>query len=196
MKLNCTLNEHSSTSTSECWYALRTKARHEKVVRGRLERYRILALLPTVISAHQWNDRLAPVETPLFPGYCFARFALRDRFTVLNIPGVVQVVGGSTPEPVAEQEMEAIMTLLRCHQDLQPHRYLTEGMKVRVKQGPLRGMVGILLQQRTAYRLVVGIRLIHQAVSVHLNLTDVEPIQSVGQPICTDVALRSIESLS
>src|SRR5215210_6306681 len=129
MELDCL----TRSSSLEAWYALRTRARHEKVVRSRLERYRILTLLPTVIATRQWNDRVAPVELPLFPGYCFARFALRDRLTVLNIPGVVQLVGGSIPEPVAEQDIEAIVTLLRSHVNLEPHQYLTEGMRVRVK---------------------------------------------------------------
>jgi len=178
MELNCIRHEHGLESTA--WYALRTRSRHEKVVRSRLERRRILTLLPTALTHRQWNDRLAPVEMPLFPGYCFARFSLRDRFTVMNIPGVVQVVGGSAPEPVAEQDIEAITTLLRYREDLDRHTYLTEGMRVRVKHGPLRGVVGIFLPQRPACRLVVGIQLIHQAVSVHLNRADVEAIPSVS----------------
>jgi transcription termination/antitermination protein NusG len=183
MELNRPLNARSSELS---WYALRTRARHEKVVRGRLERNRILALLPTAILTRQWNDRPAQVEMPLFPGYCFARFALRDRFTVLNIPGVVQVVGGTVPEPVAEQDIEAVMTLLQSRLHLEPYPYLAEGMRVRVKQGPLRGMVGIVLQQRTACRLVVGIQLIYQAVSVHLYMTDVEALPPAHRPNSTD----------
>lgn len=182
MELNRARHEPFSASSADSWYALRTRSRHEKVVRVRLERHRILTLLPTMVTSRQWNDRLAPVELPLFPGYCFARFSLRDRFTVMNIPGVVQVVGGSTPEPVAERDIQAITTLLQYHhKDLNPHPYLTEGMRVRVKRGPLQGMNGIFLQQRNACRLVVGIQLIHQAVSVHLNRADVEAIPSVSE---------------
>ena len=171
--------------SAEAWYALRTKARHEKVVRQRLDRNRIEALLPTVLSTHQWNDRLAPVEMPLFPGYCFARFSLRDRIAVLNIPGVVQLVGGSVPVPVDEQEIRAITTLLHSRISVEPHRYLIEGMKVKVARGPLRGTVGILLQQRNACRLVIGMQLIHQAVSVHLAPEDVEPFPHDNASSCT-----------
>ena len=181
MELNGIRHEYFAGSSADLWYALRTRSRHEKVVRNRLERHRILTLLPTAVIPRQWNDRLAPVEMPLFPGYCFARFSLQDRFTVMNIPGVVQVVGRSAPEPVAEQDIEAITTLLRYSEDLDRHTYLTEGMRVRVKQGPLKDMVGIFLQQRTGCRLVVGIQLIHQSVSVHLNRNDVEAIPSTSE---------------
>ena len=178
-------NMNQRPASGEAWYALRTKARHEKVVRQRLDRSRIETLLPTVLSTRQWNDRLAPVEMPLFPGYCFARFFLRDRIAVLNIPGVVQVVGGTVPSPVDEREIHAITTLLHSGIPLEPHRYLIEGLKVKVARGPLRGTVGILLQQRNACRLVIGVQLIHQAVSVHLAPEDIEPFSHDDPSSCT-----------
>ncbi|TAL09546.1 MAG: antitermination protein NusG, partial [Nitrospirae bacterium] len=55
------------------WYAVRTRSRHEKLVRDRLAALGLEHLLPTVHRLSQWKDRKKEVEVPLFSGYCFAR---------------------------------------------------------------------------------------------------------------------------
>jgi transcription antitermination factor NusG len=57
-----------------------------------------------------------------------------------------------------------------------PHPYLREGMQVEVIRGPLAGVRGILLRKGTRARLVMGVTLIHQAVSVELDALDVAPV--------------------
>ena len=57
------------------WYALRTKSRHEKVVRDCLERQGIEPLLPTIKRFSQWKDRKKEIEEPLFSCYCFVRIS-------------------------------------------------------------------------------------------------------------------------
>ncbi|MER3423997.1 MAG: hypothetical protein C4293_12995 [Nitrospiraceae bacterium] len=58
-------------SSSLYWYALRTKSRFEKVVRGELMRRGIEQLLPTITRTSQWKDRKKQIEWPLFPGVLF-----------------------------------------------------------------------------------------------------------------------------
>ena len=60
---------------------------------------------------------------------------------------------------------------------LTSHPYLTEGMRVRIANGPLYGCEGILVRKRDEKaRLVVAIDIIQQAVSVELSEEDVEPL--------------------
>ena len=73
---------HSPSLGVARWYALRTKSRHEKQVRDRLESQGIEQLLPTVIKLSQWKDRTKKIEVPLFSCYCFAQFAWPDRLAV------------------------------------------------------------------------------------------------------------------
>ena len=65
------------------WYALRTRSRHEKVVRDQLVHQGIEPLLPTVKRLSQWKDRRKEVEVPLFSGYCFVRFASGQKLPIL-----------------------------------------------------------------------------------------------------------------
>src|SRR5277367_5526102 len=86
------------------WYAVQTRARHEKVVAHRLQEQGIAAYLPIVTEVHRWSDRKKTVELPLFSCYLFARLqpTNEDRLRVLTLDGVFQLVGGGrqgTPIP-------------------------------------------------------------------------------------------------
>jgi len=166
----------NQTDQSPRWYALRTKSRHEKQVRDQLERLGIEPLLPTVKRLSQWKDRKKEIEIPLFSGYCFVRFSQQDRLPVQKVLGVVEVVGcGSRPEPIPDEEIEALKTLMNSVLPYDSHPYLHEGMMVEVVRGPLQGVQGILLRKEKRHRLVIGVRLIQQAAAVEIDVQDVVP---------------------
>jgi hypothetical protein len=59
---------------------------------------------------------------------------------VQKVTGVVGIVGtGSRPEPIPEQEIDALRRLIASVLPYDPHPYLHEGMKVEVVRGPLEG---------------------------------------------------------
>ncbi|MDF0643517.1 MAG: UpxY family transcription antiterminator [Nitrospira sp.] len=158
------------------WYALRTRSRHEKLVRDQLNGQGIEPLLPTVRRLSQWKDRKKEVEVPLFSGYCFVRFASEQKLPVLKTVGVVDIVGGGVqPEPIPDEEISALQTLMASVLPYDPHPYLHEGMTVEVIRGPLQGARGILLRKEKRHRLILGIRLIQQAAAVEIDIKDVVP---------------------
>ena len=155
------------------WYALRTKSRHEKFVRDQLNKQGIEPLLPTVKRLSQWKDRKKEIEVPLFSGYCFVRFGKEGKLPVQKVVGVLEVVGSKRPEPIPEEEIESLKTLMTSVLPYDPHPYLHEGMKVEVVRGPLRGAHGMLLRKEKRHRLVIGVRLIQQAAAVEIDVNDV-----------------------
>ena len=169
----------NQTNHSLLWYALRTKSRHEKVVRECLLREGVEALLPTMKRLSRWKDRKKEIEVPvpLFPGYCFVRFSLVEKLSVLKIFGVVEIVGcGHRPEPIPEEEISALKTVMASFLNYDVYPYLEEGMRVEVVWGVLKGVRGILLQKNEGHRLSVGIRLIQQSVAVEIDAMDVVPV--------------------
>lgn len=161
-------------SSQSHWYALRTKSRHEKLVRDQLEKQGIEPLLPTVRRLSQWKDRKKEIEVPLFSGYCFVRLSQQNKLPAQKVAGVVEVVGsGNRPEPIPDAEIEALKTLMTSVLPYDPHPYLHEGMAVEVVRGPLQGVLGILLRKEKRHRLVIGVRLIQQAVAVEIDVNDV-----------------------
>ena len=158
------------------WFALRTKSRHEKLVRDRLAAQGIEPLLPTVKRLNQWKDRKKEVEVALFSGYCFGRFVWEDRLPVMKTFGIVDIVGGGNrPEPIPDGEIEALKILMASTLRYDTHPYLHEGMQVEVTRGPLQGVRGILLRKDKRHRLVIGVHLIQQSAAVEIDVSDVAP---------------------
>ena len=156
------------------WYAIRTRSRHEKLVRERLVAIGVEHLLPTVFRLSQWKDRKKEIEVPLFSGYCFARFPWADRLAIQTVSGVVGIVGGGArPAPIPDVEIDALKSLMASELPYDAHPYLREGMVVEVKRGPLEGVRGILLRKAKRHRLVISVHLIQQAAAVEIDASDI-----------------------
>lgn len=124
----------------------------------------------------QWKDRKKIIEVPLFSGYCFAHFLWKERISVLEVPGVVQIVGrGNSPDPLPNNEVGALRRLVDSSLCYDAHPYLRQGMMVRVIRGPLEGISGILLRKEKHYRLLISVHLIKQAAAVEIDAADVVP---------------------
>lgn len=147
------------------------------MVRDQLMKKGVEQLLPTVNRVSQWKDRKKNIEVPLFSGYCFARFPWAERLPVLQVTGVVEVVGGgSHPEPIPDEQIEALRTLMVSTLPYDSYPYLSAGMAVEVSRGPLKGIHGILLRKEKPCRFVISVHLIRQSAAVEIDASDVTPI--------------------
>ena len=157
------------------WYALRTNAHHEKRVRDRLTGVGIEPFLPLTRQQRQWSDRKVLTELPLFAGYCFARFSLRNRLTIMQISGVAGIVGSVGPEAIPDAELDAIRAVCESDRNIQCVDLFVEGMQVEIVTGPLRGLMGQFIHHAGQDYIVVRVRLIQQAVAVHIHRDEVVP---------------------
>jgi len=158
------------------WFALWTRSRHEQVVCEQLERKQIDVFLPTITKWSRWKDRKKQIDWPLFPGYCFARFDARDPLPILKCTGVVNIVSfEGQAAPIPEAELESIRLLISTDLAFDPVPLIKEGSMVEVVHGPLKGVVGRLVQKKEKARLVLSVDLIGQAVSVEIDAADVKP---------------------
>lgn len=157
------------------WYAISTRARHEKVVQQQLVNKDIEVFLPTVSKWSRWKDRRKKIDWPLFGGYCFARFAMQDTLAILRCVGVVRIVSfGGRPTPIAPHEIESLQIVLSKQMANDPCPFIPEGAMVEVTGGPLRGVFG-RLQRKDAQRAVVvlSVDLIGQGLRVEVDAGDV-----------------------
>ena len=161
------------------WYAAYTCANHEKRVAQQLRMRSIEYLLPMYQSLRKWKDRRKRLELPLFPGYVFVRIPIRERLRVLELAGVVHLVGfGGLPSAVPDQEIEALRNIASCRLQAEPHSYPAVGRRVRIIRGPLEGMEGKLVRKKGLFRLVLSVDIIRQSASVEVDMRDVEPSKS------------------
>jgi len=174
--------EASVAARGEQWYALQVRPRFEKVVALHLQHKGYEEYLPLYRKRQRWSDRIKEVELPLFPGYTFCKLDVLRRLPVLIIPGVVSVVGaGRNPLPVAEEEISAIQNVVKSGLTYEPSGFITTGQLARVERGPLRGLVGIVLETRKNCRFIVSVNLLQRSVSVEIDADSLTPISAPRQ---------------
>jgi transcription antitermination factor NusG len=160
------------------WYAIYTRASHEKRVAAELDARTVEHFLPLYSSVRRWKDRRVTLDLPLFPGYLFVRIALCERLRVVQIPSVVRLVGfNGLPTALPDVDMEIMRSGLSERLRAEPHPFLTVGRHVRIVSGPLAGFEGILRRKKNNFRFVVSIELIHRAFAVDVDAADVQPLQ-------------------
>ena len=163
----------------EHWYAVHTRARHERAVAHRLREQGVNTFLPLVTEVHRWSDRRKSVEVPLFGCYVFVKLPStgEDRLRVLRIDGVFKFVGArGMGTPIAESQIEAVRTLIGQQVPWSTHPFLQIGQRVRVRGGSLDGVEGILLSRNEDNTLVVSIDAIQRSLAVRIQGYDVEPV--------------------
>src|ERR1700676_429962 len=159
---------HSALLPNE-WFAIRTRPRHEKVVTSQLEMSGIESFLPLCSQVRSWSDRRKIVDFPLFPGYVFVRTSrtTHSRVRVFQARGVLGFVGpNNQATPIPAQQIEAVRSLLQSQIECRPHPYLSIGQRVRIQNGALQGMEGILVRNASDHTLVVSVDLIHRSVAI------------------------------
>lgn len=163
----------------EKWFAVQTRARHEKVVVQRLSDKGVTTFLPLVRQVHRWSDRRKTVDLPLFSCYVFAKLAPRNDecLRVLLVDGVLRFVGPrGQATPIPDEQIDTIRTLVEEQLPYCFHPFLKIGQRVRVRGGALDGVEGILVSRSGERTLVVSVNAIDRSLAVRIEGYDVEPI--------------------
>jgi transcription antitermination factor NusG len=161
---------------NENWFAICVKSRHERAVANLLQLSGLESFLPVYRCRKQWSDRVKESEYPLFAGYLFSRFEPSRWVNVVKLPGVFRVVSFcGKPAPVEEAELLGIRTIMNSGVAASPWPYLAEGQRVGIDKGPLRGLQGIIVSMRGAYRLVVSVTLLQRSVAAEIERDWVTP---------------------
>lgn len=170
-------SSNAKLERAESWYAVSVRPRHEKTVTRHLQHRGLNSFLPLYRSVRRWKDRRKELDLALFPGYVFVNICSGSRSAVLHAPGVLRFVSfQGQPAVVPSSEIRALETSVATGRRPQPHPYLRQGRKVRVKNGPLAGTEGILVRRKEGLRLVLSINLIMRSVMLEVDEADIEPV--------------------
>lgn len=160
------------------WYVVYVKSRHEFVVYDELERKDIAAFLPSARKTSQWKDRKKAIDHPLFPGYVFVQVPARPGsfLEVLKTRGVVSFITlePGMPTPVVPEEIDSLRLMVGSGGEIDIYPHLKEGMRVRVKRGPLENAEGILWKKDDEYRFSINVELLGRSVAVRISAGDIE----------------------
>jgi transcription antitermination factor NusG len=171
---------YASSGSSDSWYAIHVRNRHEKLVNLLLLQKGYETLFPSYRDRRKWSDRIKEVELPLFPGYLFCRLDPIRTLPIVSTPGVVSIVSrGKTPVAVDFDEMIALQRLLASEAGVRPWSFIATGERVAIQSGPFAGLEGIVICEKKTLRLVLTITLLQRSVAVELDRQDVRPIGRV-----------------
>lgn len=165
----------SKSSGHPHWYALWTHSHCEQLVRGQLDARGFEVFLPT-IGVWSWRAGVKHrIRRPLFPGYLFVRDELSGaRYVeVLKARGLVGVLGGQDggPGEIPDNEIDAIRALVNSELPASPYPYLQTGQRVRITDGPLTGVEGILVDRRAGKGLLVlSVNLFRRSIAVEVDV--------------------------
>ena len=160
------------------WYAVMTRAKHERVVADRLRERALESFLPTIKQTHRWSDREKLVDVPLFSCYVFVKLQLTNElyYRVCNLDGVFRFVGsGTVGTPIPDEQIESVQTLLAQKVAWAVHPFLDIGQRVRIRGGSMDGVEGILVAREGDRKLVVSIDAIQRSMAVRIEGYDLEP---------------------
>ena len=162
------------------WFAVYTTARHEKRVDQHLRMREVEHYLPLYQAQRKWSDgSRVTLDLPLFPGYIFVRIKRAERVRVLEVPGVLAIVGGTgrAPAPLPEADIEALRLGLHLRR-AEPHPLLKVGQRARIRSGALAGMEGVVVRKKNSFRVVLTMDAIMQSIAVEVDANELEPLDS------------------
>lgn len=156
------------------WFAVYTTPRHEKRIAFHCEQRQIESFVPLYHEVRQWKNRCkVKLDLPLFPNYLFVRIQREDRFRVLNLPGVISILGsGSDLFPLPD---EYIFSLRKGLEDrkIEPHPSVEIGDKVRITAGAMIGMEGVLVRKKNELRVVLKVAMLDRSMAVEVTMADI-----------------------
>jgi transcription antitermination factor NusG len=159
------------------WYAIHTRAQHEKRVEMRLRECGISIFLPLVRQVHRWSDRRKEVELPLFSCYAFIHVipTAQTRLRILRTPGVIGFVGfHGEGTPIPDRQIDDVRSLISSGVPFTEYPFLKIGQRVRIRGGSLDGIEGAIVAGHGNRKLVVSVELIQRSIAVTVEGYDVE----------------------
>lgn len=157
------------------WFVAHTRPRCEKKLLQFCEREGLSATLPCYHAAHKYRGKTVVFQKPLFPGYVFLRIATDGRGKVFHSDYLANLLEVSDQDLFVRQLHDVLRALeTDCEIRLAPT--LGEGMRVKIKNGPLRGMEGWVEQRYGMSTVLLRLDFIGQAAAVKVDATDLERV--------------------
>ena len=182
----------------EQWRALWTHSHSEQLVHDQLSAKAFTTFLPMIPVWSQRKGARHLIRKPMFPGYLFLRHALdkASYVEIMKTNGLARILGERWDRPavVADADIDTIRRVLETGLPVLPHSYLREGHRVRITQGPLAGVEGILVHNNPHKGcLVVSVELLQRSVAVQVDCTFVVPADGgvAASPAASRIAMLS-----
>jgi transcription antitermination factor NusG len=157
------------------WFVAHTKPRREKKLAAYCRRQGVAVTLPCCKSAHKYRGKTVVFEKPLFPGYVFLQLQAGQRDAVRQSDHVANLLDVFDQE-IFQRQLQDILFALETNLEVRLAPPIGEGMRVRIKSGPLQGLEGWVERRYGMTTVLLRLDFINRAAAVkidadQLNLT-------------------------
>jgi transcription antitermination factor NusG len=150
------------------WYVAHTRPRQEKKLVEHCQRNGFASTLPCYNCVHKYRGKSVTFRKPLFPGYVFLHLAPELKGAIRQSDHVANLLEVYDQETFHRQ-LTDILHALELELEVRLAPAIGQGMRVRIKGGPLRGVEG-WVEQRQGYSIVLlRLDFISQAASVKVD---------------------------
>ena len=114
-------------------------------------------------------------QKPLFPGYVFLQIAVEQRGKIHqsdHLANLLEVID----QELFIRQLEDVLRALETDFEIRLAPTIGEGMRVKIKSGPLRGMEGWVEKRYGMNTVLLRLDFIGQAAAVKLDAKDLETI--------------------
>jgi transcription antitermination factor NusG len=157
------------------WYVAHTRPRCEKKLLQFCERENLAASLPCYKSAHKYRGKTLVFKKPLFPGYVFIEMPPLKRGVVLQSDHLANLLEIADQDLFVRQFGE-VLRALETDLEIRLAPTISEGLRVKIKSGPLRGVEGWVEKRYGMTTVLLRLDFISQAAAVKLEASDLELI--------------------
>ena len=157
------------------WLVAYTKPRREKKLVEHCQRQNLSAALPCYSSAHKYRGKTVVFQKPLFPGYVFLQLQPDQRDFVRQTDHVANLLEVFDQETF-QQQLHDILLALEAKVGVRLAPAIGEGMRVRIKNGPLQGIEGWVERRQGMTTVLLRLDFINQAAAVKIDAESLELI--------------------
>jgi transcription antitermination factor NusG len=151
------------------WYALYTRSRSENKAAEQLSNEGISYYLPVITKWKKWSDRKKKITEPLLKGYIFIYAEEKERMLSLEMNSVVRCVFDmGRPARIPEWQINNLKKMLSRETDLHIKDGLIPGIKVKIREGPFDGIIGVIQESDNGNTIAVSIDLLKRSIVAHL----------------------------
>jgi transcription antitermination factor NusG len=157
------------------WYVAHTRPRCEKKLLQYCRRENLDVQMPCYDSARRYRGKTVVFSKPLFPGYVFLQLQKEQRNLARQSDHVANLLDVPDQEVFARQ-LGDVLRALETNLEIRLAPTIGEGMRVKIKNGPLRGIEGWVEKRHGMTTVLIRLDFISQAAAVKLEATDLELI--------------------
>ena len=153
----------------KAWFALYTRSRSEYKAAEQLQAIGVQYYLPVVVKWKKWSDRKKKILEPIIKGYIFILADERERKLSLEQASIVRCVfDNGRPAKIPEWQIENLKKMLSNESDFLIQDGLIPGVKVKIREGPFEGIIGVVHESDNGKTIAVSIDLLRRSVIAHL----------------------------